>query len=94
MVTHKINHNDKFWVSKDMVDKYSPLILGEYYCFNEHGKLDFYDDQIIKNDQLFILTDIIFTNNIKRKWYQFWEPKRILDGYTFQCIDLKEMYKE
>lgn len=89
---YKIKNNDVIWCSKDIIDIYSQIIVGEYYCVNENGKLELYEDQIIYNNQLFILIYPTFVKNQDRKWYQFWKPVKIIQGYAFKCIDLEEKY--
>ena len=86
-VLHKVKHNDEIWVSKDCIETNTPLEIGDYYCINENGKFEMYEDQIFC--QLFILIGATFAN-AKRKWYQFWKPKRIINGYKFKCVDLEE----
>lgn len=87
---YEIKHNDIIWVSKDMIDKYSEIIVGEYYCVNDDSKLELYEKQVICNNQLFMLEYPTFVDNTDRKWYQFWKPSKIIQGYAFQCIDLNE----
>ena len=86
---YELCHKDVFWVSKDLVDKDTTIILGDYYCINEYNKFEIYENQTIYNGKLFLLTEVTFSNNV-RKWYQFWKPQRIINGYKFQYIDLEE----
>lgn len=90
IMDYEIKNNEVIWVSKDMIDKYSEIIVGEYYCINDDGKLELYEKQVICNNQLFMLGYPTFVDNIDRKWYQFWKPSKIIQGYAFQCIDLNE----
>ena len=83
------NNNDLIWVSKDMIEPYSQVITGEYYCISENCKLEFYEKQKIYDKKLFRLMYPTFMSNKNRKWYQFWKPSKIIDGYAFLCIDLE-----
>ena len=90
-----LNNNDVIWVSPNVIEAYSPVIVGEYYCVNKNGNLEFYEDQQpIYNNKLFVLLYPTFVDNENRKWYQFWKPSRIIDGYAFECIDLEVRYED
>lgn len=94
ITNYEIKNNDTIWVSKDMIDVYSQIIVGEYYCVNENGKLELYENQIISNNKLFTLIYPTFIDNKNRKWYQFWKPVKIIQGYAFKCIDLNEFMED
>ena len=89
----QVSNNDIIWVSKDMVCPFSTITLGEYYCVNDDGKLELYEDQVA-GDYLCKLIHITFDENTNRKWYQIWKPKRIINGYSFMCISLKRYWEE
>jgi hypothetical protein len=85
---YDVKPNDVLWVSKDMIHPLSPVVVGEYYCLVDE-KWELYEDQLL-DDVLFVLSRVTFVDNKDRKWYQFWKPKQIINGYELQCIDLEE----
>ena len=90
MKLYKLKNNDEIWFSKDFID--CPIDLGEYYYLNQNGKFEIYKNQPESN-HLFLLINYTFQKNINRKWYQFWKPAKIIDGYIFQYVDLEEKYE-